>query len=283
MYDPDRKYDTYEYLEDYAKYFNSVEIDQWFWSLFPSAVRLPDAETATRLADSVPTDFKFTVKAPNSITLTHSCAKQPKGSEARANEPNSNFLDVGLLNRFMETIEPMHAKLGVLMFQFEYLNKAKMPSQKAFLDRLHEFFSKAPKGFAYAIELRNPNYLSAEFFDFLKAHVLGCVLLEGYFMPPIAELAARFDVSTAGFLVIRLHGPDRAGMEERTGGVWNRIVEPRDHSLDAAAGLIKANARLEVETYVNVNNHYEGSAPLTIERLAARLSDTKKQAVGAKK
>jgi uncharacterized protein YecE (DUF72 family) len=26
-----------------------------------------------------------------------------------------------------------------------------------------------------------------------------------------------------------------------------------------------------VDTYVNVNNHYEGSAPLTIRRLLARL------------
>jgi uncharacterized protein YecE (DUF72 family) len=69
------------------------------------------------------------------------------------------------------------------MFQFEYLNKSKMPSLKAFLDWLHEFFEKAPKGFSYAIETRNPNYLSTAFFDFLREHELGHVFLEGYYMP----------------------------------------------------------------------------------------------------
>jgi hypothetical protein len=43
----------------------------------------------------------------------------------------------------------------------------------AFLDALHEFFRRAPKGFSYAIETRNPNYLSDAFFAFLREHALG--------------------------------------------------------------------------------------------------------------
>ena len=45
IYAPDKKYSPYDYLPDYAKYYNTVEIDQWFWSLFPKTVKLPNAET----------------------------------------------------------------------------------------------------------------------------------------------------------------------------------------------------------------------------------------------
>lgn len=47
-------------------------------------------------------------------------------------------------------------------------------------------------------------------------------------MPPIAEVAARLDVRTAPFSIIRLHGPDRAGIEEQTGGVKAWILTGRE-------------------------------------------------------
>ena len=70
-YDEDREYDPYDYLSDYAKFVNTVEIDQWFWSLFPGGLRFPEPETVRQYADSVPDDFVFSIKAPNAITLTH--------------------------------------------------------------------------------------------------------------------------------------------------------------------------------------------------------------------
>jgi uncharacterized protein YecE (DUF72 family) len=261
VYDPDRQYHSYDYLSDYARYFNTVEIDQWFWSLFPQGAKLPDSETVRRYTDSIPDDFLFTVKAPNSITLTHYYAKQPPASKAYANRPNPHFLDVDLLSRFLEILEPMKDKLGPVMFQFEYLNKKKMPSKEAFIERLDEFFNHAPKGFDYAVETRNPNYLTEDFFDFLR------VLIEGYYMPHIADIAEKHDVRTAKFSVVRLHGPDREGIEERTGGSWNEIVEPKDDGLKTTTSIIKENASRKINTFVNVNNHYEGCAPLTIQRL----------------
>jgi uncharacterized protein YecE (DUF72 family) len=272
VYDPGREYGPYDYLADYARYFNSVEIDQWFWSLYAGGVRLPDTAAAKRYAESVPENFRFTVKVANSITLTHYYARQSKGADPTIDVANPRFLQAGLLSRFIEAIEPLHPKLGPLMFQFEYLNKTKMPSLRAFCDQLHEFFEKAPKGFMYGVETRNPNYLSEEFFSFLRSHGLGAVLLDGYYMPPLSRVAARPDVHTAGFMVIRLHGPSRAAMEEETESVWDQIVAPHDQGLATAAGLIQANARAGVETYVDVNNHYEGSAPLTIQRLMDLLA-----------
>ncbi|MCU0914335.1 MAG: DUF72 domain-containing protein [Planctomycetes bacterium] len=267
VYTPDRHYRAEDYLADYAQHFTTVEIDQWFWSLFPSGAKLPNPEVVPQYAASVPEDFRFTVKAPNALTLTHHYAKQPKGSEAHANEPNPHFLDVSLLNRFLEILAPLHTRLGPILFQFEYLNKQKMPSLAAFLARLHAFFEKAPRGFQYAVETRNPNYLKDEFVDALRQLGLGFVLLDGYYMPRIPEVAAQIDIRTASFSILRLHGPDRPGIEKETGGTWNEIVEPKDEGLAATADLVRQNVDFGLDTYVNVNNHYEGSAPLTIQRL----------------
>ncbi|NCQ18461.1 MAG: DUF72 domain-containing protein [Ignavibacteria bacterium] len=58
------------YLDEYSKHFNTVEIDQWFWSLLSEKRIILPKETDVKLyADSVPDDFKFTIKIPNSITL----------------------------------------------------------------------------------------------------------------------------------------------------------------------------------------------------------------------
>jgi len=271
VYDQHKTYAAGDYLADYARSFNTVEIDQWFWSLFPQGAKLPDLQTVRLYADSVPDDFLFTAKVPNSITLTHHYAKQPLASKGYADRPNPDFLNVDLLNRFLVTLEPMKNKLGPVMFQFEYLNKKKMPSKAAFLERLDEFFGQAPKGFNYAVEIRNPNYLAEDFFDFLRERRLGFVLLEGYYMPPIAEIAVKHNVRTAEYSVIRLHGPDRQAMEERTGGLWGEIVDPKDEGLAAAASIISQNAKQGLATVVNVNNHYEGCAPLTIQRLLRLL------------
>ncbi len=271
VYNEGRTYGPYDYLADYARYFNTVEIDQWFWSLFASGAKLPSTEAVRRYAESVPDDFRFSVKVPNAITLTHHYARQPQASRAPVNQPNPHFLDVSLLNRFLETLAPMHEKLGPLVFQFEYINKQKMPSLQAFIDKLDAFFERVPQGFVWAVETRNPNYLQEDFVGFLRRRRIALVLLEGYYMPHIWEVPGRLDVRTAPVSIVRLHGPDRTGIEEQTGGAWDKIVAPKDEDLSAVAEIIRQSLEVEIDAYVNVNNHYEGCGPLTIQRLLERL------------
>jgi uncharacterized protein YecE (DUF72 family) len=35
IYNVEKNYKPDDYLRDYAQHYNTVEIDQWFWSLFP--------------------------------------------------------------------------------------------------------------------------------------------------------------------------------------------------------------------------------------------------------
>jgi uncharacterized protein YecE (DUF72 family) len=275
IYEPLKTYRPNEYLPDYAKKLDSVEIDQWFWSLFPGSLRLPDPAAVRLYAKSVPDDFVFTVKAPNSLTLTHYYAKQTPQNASYANKPNPSFLDHDLLSRFLDALSPLESKLGPVMFQFEYLNKQKMPSKEVFFERFGEFIDSAPKGYRYAVEIRNPNYLSPAFYDFLKDRDLGFVYLDGYYMPPIGQVFDKFKPETASFQVVRLHGGDRLEIEGETGEVWNKVVASKSGGLKAAAKIVRANAKKRVLTYLNLNNHYEGSAPLSIGRFLDVLAGKK--------
>jgi uncharacterized protein YecE (DUF72 family) len=270
-YDAEKTYRPDDYLSDYARHLDSVEVDQWFWSLFPGGVKLPDKRTVETYASSVPDDFMFTVKAPNALTLTHYYARQPSRYAAFAGEPNPHFLDADLMGRFVERLSPLGRKLGPIMFQFEYLNRKKMPSRDVFIERFGEFIERAPQGLEYACETRNPNYLSRPLFDFLEERKIGFVYLEGYYMPPIREVFERFGPVTAGSNVIRLHGGDRLEIEQATADVWNRIVAPKPDGIEAAVRIVRENARRGVRTFLNVNNHFEGSAPLTVARFLEAL------------
>jgi uncharacterized protein YecE (DUF72 family) len=271
IYKVGKTYRVDDYLIDYAKVLGSVEVDQWFWSLFAGKIRLPELRQVRRYAESVPDNFVFTVKAPNALTLTHFYSKQPAAYAAYAGRPNDSFLDNVLLERFLEHLAPLGKNLGPIMFQFEYLNKAKMSSQEAFIERFEAFISRAPRGFSYAVETRNPNYISATFFEFLARNGLGFVYLEGYYMPHIGQVFENHHPPTADLSIIRLHGGDRREIEKETGEVWNRISSPRPDGIRAAARIVRSNARRRVITFVNVNNHFEGSAPLSIQRFLEEL------------
>jgi uncharacterized protein YecE (DUF72 family) len=272
IYDKGKNYKANDYLTDYAKQLNSVEVDQWFWSLFPGAVRLPEPGIVRTYADSVPDDFKFTIKAPNALTLTHFYAKKEAGTGNFAGKPNEFFLSHDLLCQFIERLAPLENKLGPIMFQFEYMNRQKMISKDAFFDAFGAFIEKAPREFSYALEIRNPNYYSPTFFQFLKERRIGFVYLEGYYMPRIGDVFSTYKPSSADFSIIRLHGGDRKGIETETGEIWNKIIAPKPEAIQAAVQITEESIRKKITTFVNVNNHFEGSAPLTINRFLEALA-----------
>jgi uncharacterized protein YecE (DUF72 family) len=247
-----------DYLAEYARKYSTVEVDQWFWTLTPSP---PDVE---RYRAAVPGQFRFTVKAPNVLTLVHAPGK--KGADP---VPNPRFLSTEVLDGFLAGLEPLRQQVGMVILQFGYLNKKMMPSPAAFLEALDRFLAAAPSGWPYAVEIRNAGWLDTPFFDLLRSRRAGAVLIQGYWMPPVTEVYERAADLLEGPVVVRLHGPDRSGMEEKTGGRWDRIVEPRDAELGTVTAMVRRLLKGGHDVFLNVNNHYEGSAPLTIDRLSA--------------
>lgn len=263
------------HLVEYAQQYNTVEIDQWFWSLFgPDSIGLPDPADVTAYRDVVPEDFRFTVKVPNSVTLTH-FYQQDRDAPL---EPNPYFLSVELFNVFLDRLRPFGQLLGPIMFQFEYLNRQKMPTQDDFQRLFSEFIRQLPRndlpgGLSYGLEIRNQQYLNATYFDFLATERLLPVLIQGYWMPDVREVYAQWRdaLFVHPTVILRLMGPNRQEIEKLAPTGWHTIVLPKDNELPDIAAMIEDLLAHDVDVYVNVNNHYEGSSPLTIAKLRGLL------------
>ncbi|HOX19208.1 MAG TPA: DUF72 domain-containing protein [Spirochaetales bacterium] len=273
-----------DFLAEYSEKYDAVEVDQWFWSLGKGGkAALPRPETVREYDAATPPDFRFVAKCPNALTLTRPYARG--AAKGAAPEANPRFLDPSLALAWVEALGPLVPKVGLHVLQFEYLNKEKMPGGKAeFLDRLGPFLEALPADLPWAVEIRNPRWFDPAWLEFLRERRAAPVFLQGYWMDDAADLlrlaAGRLDPKGPP-ACLRLHGEDREGMEERTGEDWSRIVRPKDDELarlvpaarslaDTVASGIEAAEGIGL--FLNINNHYEGSAPLTLGKVQALLS-----------
>lgn len=269
-----------DFLAEYAAKHDAVEVDQWFWSLGKGGkAALPRPETVRDYDAATPPGFRFVAKCPNALTLTRPYARSGGG------EPNPRFLDPSLALAWVEALGPLLPKVGLHVLQFEYLNKEKLPGGRAeFLDRLGAFLEALPADLPWAVEIRNPRWFDSGWLDFLRERRAAPVFLQGYWMddaePSLRLAAGRLDPKGPP-ACLRLHGEDREGMEERTGEDWSRIVRPKDGELERLVPAARAladtvasgvEAAEGIGLFLNINNHYEGSAPITLGKAQALLS-----------
>ena len=256
-----------DYLAEYARRYTTVEVDQWFWSLFGGKVRLPAEKEVRAYAEAVPDSFRFTVKLPNALSLTHDYAKGRTGPLVA----NGHFLSPELLGAFLAAVEPLIPHVGLFFLQFEYLNKQKMLGLPAIMEQLMRFLEAWPSHLPLGVEIRNPRWIGAPWLRVLKEHGVAPVLLEGYYMDPLEQTLMAHRELLTGPLCIRLHGRERQEMEKLTGKKWGAIVRPLDPVIRGIVPFLSWRQCLEPDLYVNVNNHFEGCAPLTIEKLKEEL------------
>ena len=180
------------------------------------------------------------------------------------------FLSPELFARYIQRIEPMMPQIDAVMLEFEYLNKDKMKSVAEFMMAIDAFMPCVPPSFTLAIETRNKNYLVEEYFQLLKEKHLIHVFSEKLYLPHVYELYEKFGGYTEGTSVIRLLGGDRAEIEKATGEQWSKIVDekPDKKRIAEMSRDIKFKGGRVI---ININNHYEGSAPRTIEKIKALL------------
>jgi uncharacterized protein YecE (DUF72 family) len=243
-----------DYLPEYAGHFNTAEIDSWFY-------RIPPRDEAEKYKNAVPKDFPFTVKVPRQLTLVQLGSQGEKGPV----RGNPDFLSPMIFREFLEAIQPLVPQIRGIMFEFEYLNKSKMESLDEFMSRLGAFFKALPKGLPYAVETRNGNYLKREYFDFLADKNIMHVFSEKIYMPHVYEVYEKFGETMPGPYIIRLLGNDRREIEEMAAGKWDRILLPKPDT-DRVAEMVSEMLRRNI-VFLNLNNHYEGSAPLSIRAI----------------
>jgi uncharacterized protein YecE (DUF72 family) len=164
--------DSSSFLNYYAHYFKSVEINGSFY-------RLPESKSFTQWRDSVPDNFVFSVKASRYITHM----KKLKDPE----EP---------VTRLIDRINSLGKKLGPILFQLP-------PNWNINLKRLESFLETLPDSYRYAFEFRDPRWFCEETEKALAEKSAALCIYD------FNNRTSPFSL-TADFTYIRLHGPDDA-------------------------------------------------------------------------
>ena len=168
------------------------------------------------------------------------------------------------IKQFLQAMDCLGEKLGPLLFQFGYFNKQAFPSVKEFLARLAPFLKKLPKGYRFALEIRNKNWLVAEFIETLRERKVALALVDHVWMPRPRQLFEKFDPITSDFAYVRWIG-DRKGIEEKT-KTWTKTILDRGADLAEWVDILKPIHKRKVQILAFANNHYAGYGPGTIEK-----------------
>jgi len=259
-------------LSEYAEVFKTVCVDAAYYD-FPRVDRLQ------RLAGQVPSDFRFAFKVTDAITIKRFPTLERFG--AKAGKVNADFLNADLFaNAFLAPCEAIRNQVGVLMFEFTRFWPADYEHGRDFVRDLDAFLSKLPKGWPYAIEMRNKNWLHDEYFDCLARNGVTHVFNSWQAMPSVTEQMAHKNSRTNQDLIAArlLLAPGRNYEDAvKTFQPYDRTQEVNDEARTAAAQLIVEGIRYEArrKTYIYVNNRLEGNALMTVDAILALLEKLK--------
>ena len=248
-------------LSEYAEVFKTVCMDAAYYDF-------PRREYLQKLADDVPDDFQFGLKVTDAITIK----KYPKLDRfgAKAGQPNKDFLNADLFTTaFLKPCEDIRSKVGVLMFEFSRFWPSDYEHGRDFVSDLDGFFGKLPKGWPYAVELRNHHWLRDEYFGCLARHNVTHVFNSWEAMPPVSEQMAMPGSRTSPNLVAArfLLKPGRRYEEAvKKFQPYDKVREQNPEVRAAGVALIKEgkSAGQQRKTFIYVNNRMEGNALDTI-------------------
>ncbi len=254
-------------LAEYARWplMRTVGIDSFFYA--PPAPRMLEA-----YARALPPGFPCVSKVWERIT-THTFTS-PRETKHRG-EANPDWLDAELFIR--DVLGPLRehfaSHTGPLVFEFTPVARAAKLSAPDFAARLDRFLAALPTEFRYATEIRNPEFLSPEYFAVLRNHHVAHVFNSWTRMPSIGEQLLLHDAVTADFLVARaLLRPGRTYAKAvETFAPYDRIKDPSPELRRDLVALVQTAIDLRLAAYVVVNNRAEGCAPLTIAAVVRRL------------
>jgi uncharacterized protein YecE (DUF72 family) len=252
-------------LAAYASHplLRTVGIDRTYYRPIP-------ASEFGAYADVVPPYFRFLVKADRLLTSP----TDPGGEAIRG--PNPRFLDptYAIEEVIGPMVEGLGAKAGPLLFQFPPLPPNLVGGRAAFAERLHGFLDALPPGPLYAVELRTPSLLTPEYVQALDATgATHCYTVH----PAMASLAGQLEAVRHFYqpaLVVRwmLHAGLKYEAAKDRYEPFDRVRDEDPESLERIAVAALDALIAERDVFVVVNNKAEGSAPLSVFRLAARMA-----------
>lgn len=156
-----------QWLEFYARHFDTVEINYSFY-------RLPERDVFERWRDETPPNFTFAVKA--SRYLTH--RKKLKDPE----EP---------VDRLLTRAGGLGNKLGPVLYQLP-------PRWNVNVERLEHFLSILPQNLRHVLEFRDDRWQIDEVFQILQRRNIAYCIMSAPGLPRVMQ-------ATAEFAYIRMH------------------------------------------------------------------------------
>ncbi len=250
-----------ECLGEYAASFPIVCGDFSFY-------QFPSEQYWQRLFRSAPASLKYAFKAPEEITVKMFPAHPRYGG--RAGENNPTFLDALLFrNSFLDLLEPYRERIAVLIFEFGTFGKQTYRDVGEFLSELDPFLTALPEHFRYAIEIRNQEFLTSDYFRCLRAHGVAHVFNAWTRMPEISEQMQLPEVYTADFTVARALLRRGRPYEQAVAmfSPYQQVQDPNPEVRQALGSLISRARERHEPSYIFVNNRLEGNAPQTIQSI----------------
>ena len=205
-----------EFLAYYAKQFSTVEVDSTFY-------RIPRKQTVLDWKEQTPSGFLFSLKFPQVITHVKMLAN--------CQEETSVFL---------ERVELLKEKLGVLLLQFPYAFGTEHVSL------LSDFLQMLPRTHCYAVEVRNRKLLNEGFYSVLRDSKVALAWVDSTFMPQISEV-------TSDLLYVRWEG-DRRSVK----GTLGRVEVDRKAQIEAWADKLKPFLEEETEVFGYFSKYFSG-------------------------
>lgn len=252
------------------------------------------------LAAQTPEDFRFLIKCHQAVTRPDADERgRTFGDTAALREAgvaNPLFLDAAYaIDRVIgPTCVGLKSRAGPIVFQFPPLDlAARGPFGGAarFIERVDRFLGQLPRAGSgahglplYAVEFRNGEPLGRaddafrKLADMLRAHNVAYGWVAHPSMPTLSEqraalAAAGLDAHQQPHLTLRWllrRGLTYEGARDAY-APFNRHVDDDAATRNEIAALVDEALGAGRNAWVIVNNKAEGSGPLSIERIAARL------------
>lgn len=251
-------------------WFRTVGIDSGFYAPLP-------AEKLNAMSDVAPSDFQWVTKVCEVVTAP----KFPHvaRSGARAGEYNDDFLSAeffikNILGPYHESNTLM--RLGAVIFQFPKIAATTLEPRE-FFKKLKKFLSVVSKeGVSLAVEVRNKEYLCAEYFDLLNAHGATHCFNHWTDMPPLRVQMLRakeFGGIEADFYVARILTPLGVSYEDAVArfSPYKQITSPNLQMRADVLTLIRRAIERARKAFIIVNNRCEGHSPGTINEIGKEV------------
>ncbi len=219
-------------LRMYARAFRSVEVDSTFYGI-------PPAPVVREWRERVPDGFLFSLKLPQEITHTR------------------QLVDVEeMLTQFLDRAALLDDRLGPLLVQLSPAFRATEEHRSILTD----FLNTLPKAQHWAIEFRDPKWITSSMLDELRVRNVALALVDGRWIRRrvMLDLVHR---PTADFAYIRWMGPSRTITD------YSHVQIDQERELSVWAEAVRALRTRVRAVFGYFNNHFQGHSPQSVRSL----------------